>query len=95
MEGLMANSESSEAQIYRLIETYKEAKKELKETKHTLKKSQADLAVANARILELEANYRRLKLAKAYGWNEESKRQATDTITKLVRDIDDCLAMLD
>lgn len=43
---------------------------------------------------ELRANYNRLKLAKAYGWDEKSKRAATLRINNIVHEIDSCLALL-
>ena len=49
---------------------------------------------AKVEITELKTNYERLKLAKAYGWDEKSKREANNRITKLVRDIDKCLGLL-
>ena len=47
-----------------------------------------------SKIEELNTNYNRLKLAKAYGWNEKSKREADARIAQLVRDIDKCLGLL-
>ena len=49
---------------------------------------------AKVEITELKTNYERLKLAKAYGWDEKSKREADKRIAKLVRDIDKCLGLL-
>lgn len=45
-------------------------------------------------MTKLETDYKRLKLAKAYGWNEESKKEADNRISKLVRDINSCLVLL-
>lgn len=52
------------------------------------------LARAENQIDDLNAKYDRLRLAKAYGWNEGQKRAATDRITKLVREIDSCLSLM-
>lgn len=48
----------------------------------------------DTRMAKLETDYKRLKLAKAYGWNEESKKEADNRISKLVRDINSCLVLL-
>lgn len=56
-----------------------------------LQKQVADLRSENAK---LRSDYHRLKLAKAYAWNEESKRNATLRVNTIVREIDSCLALL-
>ncbi|MGM9806341.1 MAG: hypothetical protein ACI3Z7_07945 [Candidatus Aphodosoma sp.] len=65
---------------------------------HRLKKQLADCLSEKmeieARLKKLETDYDRLKLARAFGWSEESKRRANDRISKLVRDIDYCLNLL-
>lgn len=59
-----------------------------------LNDTKKQLARAENQIDDLNAKYDRLRLAKAYGWNEEQKRIATDRITKLVREIDSCLSLM-
>ncbi len=83
-----------ESQVVQLLERYKKLKEENIELKRDLKKTTEDLDAAKVEITELKTNYERLKLAKAYGWDEKSKREANNRITKLVRDIDKCLGLL-
>ena len=83
-----------ESQVVELLERYRNLKDENATLKRDLKKTTEDLDAAKVEITELKANYERLKLAKAYGWNEKSKREAYNRITKLVRDIDKCLGLL-
>ena len=83
-----------EGQVITLLEKFKKLKEENQKLKQDLEKQQQELAEANAKIVELNANYNRLKLAKAYGWDEKSKRQADARIAQLVRDIDKCLGLL-
>ncbi len=45
-------------------------------------------------INKVQLNYERLKLAKAFGLSEESKKQAHNKLSKLVRDIDSCINIL-
>jgi GTP1/Obg family GTP-binding protein len=77
-----------------LIEKYKNLQAENRQLKQDLASYQQQLTDANAKIAELNTNYSRLKLAKAYGWDEKSKRQADAKIAQLVRDIDKCLGLL-
>lgn len=80
--------------VKNLLEQYKK----LREENIVLKERNLDLERRNraleTEIERLETDYGRLKLAKAYGWDEKSKRQANDRITRLVRDIDKCLELL-
>ena len=73
---------------------YKTIKEENAELKSNLEKTTEDLDAAKLEIAELKAKYDRLKVAKAYGWDEKSKREADNQIAKLVRDIDKCLGLL-
>ena len=83
-----------EAQVVQLLDRYKNLKEENAELKSNLEKTTEDLDAANLEIAELKAKYDRLKVAKAYGWDEKSKREADNRIRKLVRDIDKCLGLL-
>ena len=88
------DANSLESQVIILLDKYKKLQAENRQLKQDLAKEQQELAEANAKIVELNANYNRLKLAKAYGWDEKSKRQADAKILQLVRDIDKCLGLL-
>ena len=83
-----------ENQVVVLLEQYKKLKAENRKLKQDFETKQKELDEAKAEIVVLKANYGRLKLAKAYGWNEESKREADRRISQLVRDIDKCLGLL-
>lgn len=83
-----------EAQVVQLLDRYKNLKEENAELKSNLEKTTEDLDAAKLEIAELKAKYDRLKVAKAYGWDEKSKREADNRIRKLVRDIDKCLGLL-
>ncbi len=83
-----------ESQVVELLERYKKLKLENSDLKQELEQKKTDLANARLEIAELQTNYNRLKLAKLYGWDEKSKRETNDLITRLVRDIDKCLGLL-
>ena len=83
-----------ESQVIMLIENCRKLREENGKLKEDLALKQKELNEAQAKIVELNANYDRLKLAKAYGWDEKSKREADARIAQLVRDIDKCLGLL-
>ena len=83
-----------ENQVVELLDRYKKLKEENSNLKQKLEQKQADLNNALLQIAKLQTDYNRLKLAKMYGWDEKSKRDANDLITRLVRDIDKCLGLL-
>lgn len=83
-----------ESQVFTLLDNYRKLKEENGKLKEDLALKQQELTEARAKIVELNANYSRLKLAKAYGWDEKSKREADARIAQLVRDIDKCLGLL-
>jgi phage shock protein A len=43
---------------------------------------------------DLQNNYQRLKLAKAFGQSEEDKKKAYQRLSSMIADIDKCLVML-
>lgn len=87
------NSETFAA-VKQLCEQYKAAMAENERLRTELSETRRALVSAQNQIDTLNAKYDRLKLARAYGWNEAQKRNATDRITKLVREIDNCLSLL-
>ena len=83
-----------ESQVIELLERYKKLKEENVQLKQDLETALTNLDDAKLEIIKLQTNYDRLKLAKAYGWDEKSKREANLRISQLVRDIDKCLDLL-
>lgn len=83
-----------ESQVIELLERYKKLKEENVQLKQDLEIALTNLDDAKLEIIKLQTNYNRLKLAKAYGWDEKSKREANLRISQLVRDIDKCLGLL-
>lgn len=88
------NNSDTLSAVRQLREQYESAMAEAQRLGVELKETRKALAKAETQIDDLKAKYDRLRLARAYGWNEEQKRVATDRITKLVREIDSCLALL-
>jgi len=63
--------------------------------KADLDRKQTDLMHAHQEVLELRKNYDHLQLARNLGGSETEKAESKQRITKMVREIDKCLALLD
>ncbi len=72
----------------RISEAANEAKDEKIEE---LQKKVAEISESN---VKLKADYERLKIARAYAWDEKSKHEATRRINNILLEIDRCLAQL-
>lgn len=88
------NHSETLAAVKQLREQHEAALKEIEYLRAKLTETHKALAAAENQIDTLKAQYSRLKLARAYGWDEKQKRSATDRITKMVREIDSCLSLL-
>lgn len=77
-----------------IVQKLNDLKKENKDLKSQIEDLNKQLMDAKIEISRLEAQYNRVKTARAYGWNNETKKSATDKITQMVREIDYCLALL-
>ena len=83
-----------ESQIKTLIARYQRLKSENAALKQKVLQLERENTELTTQLNNLNADYIRLKIAKAYGWNEQSKREANDRLLKLVREIDRCLKLL-
>ncbi len=82
------------AKIHALIDKLQQTQADNRRLTAELEKRTGELESARADIVKLKNDYGRLKLAKAFGLSENSKKQAHNRISKLVRDIDTCIALL-
>lgn len=78
-------------QIISRIKALKEENDALHNKVESLEKELLD---AKVEARQMEAKYERVKLARVYGWDQQSKNQAIARITVLVREIDYCLELL-
>lgn len=90
----MIDSKQFEMQVQVLLEKYQQLRKSNAELKKKVAELEKDKAACQARIMTLQTDYQRLKMARMFGWSEESKREASDRLLKLIREIDRCLSLL-
>ena len=84
-----------EIKLRKLISEYTFLKEENSLIKAELDRKQTDLMHAHQEILELRKNYDHLQIAKNLGVSEADKAESRHQISKMVREIDKCLALLD
>ena len=84
-----------EIKLRKLISEYKSLQAQNTRLKEDLDRKQKDLMHAHQEILELRKNYDHLQIAKNLGVSEAEKAESRQQITKMVREIDKCLALLD
>ena len=84
-----------EKRLRKLISEYKLLQQQNALLKAELIRKQDDLMHAHQEILELRKNYDHLQIARNLGVSEEDKKSSKQRITKMVREIDKCLALLD
>jgi len=84
-----------EIKLRKLISEYTFLKEENSLIKVELDRKHTDLMVAHQEILELRKNYDHLQIAKNLGASEVEKAESRQQISKMVREIDKCLALLD
>ena len=84
-----------ELKLRKLISEYTFLKEQNSRMKAELERKQTDLMIAHQEILELRKNYDHLQIARNLGASETEKAESRQQITKMVREIDKCLALLD
>ena len=85
-----------EIRLRKLISEYKSLQDQNSLLKAELGREHTDLMKAHQEVLELRKNYDHLQIAKnMVGGTEAEKVESKQRISKMVREIDKCLALLD
>lgn len=84
-----------EIKLRKLVSEYRLLKEQNSLIKKELDRKQTDLMLAHQEILKLQKNYDHLQIAKNMGVSIDEKAASKQQITKMVREIDKCLALLD
>ena len=84
-----------EKKLRKLISEYKSLREQNLQLAAELNRKQTDLMEAHKEILELRKNYDHLRMANNLGGSGVEKAESQKQITKMVREIDKCLALLD
>ncbi|MDP4239169.1 MAG: hypothetical protein Q8904_06825 [Bacteroidota bacterium] len=84
-----------EIKLRKLISEYLFLKEQNSLMKAELDRKQTDLMHAHQEILVLRKNYDHLRIARNLEVSDTGKTESRQQITKMVREIDKCLALLD
>jgi chromosome segregation ATPase len=83
-----------ETKLRKLISEYKSLQDQNLALKGELNRKHTDLMLAHQEVLELRKNYDHLRIARDLGNNETNRNESKQRITKMVREIDKCLTLL-
>lgn len=85
-----------ESKLRKLISEYKSLREQNALLTADLERKKTDLMLAHQEVLELRKKYDHLQIAKnMVVGSEAEKAESKQKITKMVREIDKCLALLD
>jgi hypothetical protein len=83
-----------EANVRRLMSLCNSLKEENAQIRQTVSQKEAELQKIEFSYNDLLSKYENLKLAQGVALSEEERRTAKSRYTKLVREIDKCIALL-
>ena len=83
-----------EQRLQKLMLAFQLLKKENSDLKSELERKHNDLMRAHQDVLVFQKNYEQLRIAQNLATTENEKKAAKQSITKLVREIDKCLSLL-
>lgn len=83
-----------EARLRHLMYLHDELKRENAETKILLKEKESEIKKVQESYKELEINYTNLKVAKTISVNDSEVKDTKQRLSKLVREVDKCIALL-
>lgn len=83
-----------EARVIQIALSYKAMKAKCEELARKVEEKNAAIETLQAQISALQADCANLKTAKALSLSDTDAKSAKDTIAKLVREVNKCLALL-
>ncbi|MBM6882828.1 hypothetical protein [Bacteroides caecigallinarum] len=85
---------SFEGKLRHILFLYDEEKKENANLRETVIKKDTEIQELESRIKELETRYANLKMARMISVNDNEIRDTKQRLTRLVREVDKCIALL-
>ncbi len=86
--------ESFNEKLMRFIFLYKELKRENASLKQSLSEKESEIVRLENNLKELENQYANLKTVRMLSVNDQGICETKQRITKLVREVDKCIALL-
>ncbi|MDR1585134.1 MAG: hypothetical protein LBS07_03025 [Prevotellaceae bacterium] len=83
-----------EQKLRKLMSEYRLLREENTRLKDDLNRKHNDLMLAHKDVLTLQEDYEQLRIARNLASTEDERNEAKQSITKLIREIDKCLALL-
>jgi len=83
-----------EDRVRRLMYLCDTLKIEIADLKNDLSVKESELQIANQKIIDLNSQYDNLKIARVVTINQGEIKSAKQKLSKLVREVDRCIALL-
>ena len=83
-----------EQKLRKIMSAYQLLQKENSELKEELERKHNDLMRAHKDVLTLQKDYEQLRIARSLVASDDAHDAAKQSVTKLIREIDKCLALL-
>lgn len=83
-----------EARLRHLLYLYNELKRKNEELKTSIRQKEETIEEMRSNYNSLETKYANLKLAKIISINDSEARDTKQRLSKLVREVDKCIALL-
>ena len=83
-----------EARVIQIALSYKDLKAKCEELTQTLKAKDATINTLHQQINTLQTDYNNLRIAKTLTLTNNDTKDARETITHLVREVNKCIALL-
>ncbi len=83
-----------EARVRQLILRFQELKKENEELYQMMEKNEQDIKELKGRLTQTENDYNSLKMAKMMEITDGDLQGAKDRLSKLIREVNKCIAVL-
>ena len=83
-----------EGRLRNLLFLFEEQKKEIASLRHLLEEKEAAIARMESDRKELESRYANLKMARIISINDTELNDTKKRLTRLVREVDKCIALL-
>ena len=87
-------AENFESKLSRLMDAYTQLKEENKQLRNTIEGQSVELDELRKQYASLTQSYTELKLAKVIGMGDSDIESAQRWLSKLVREVDKCIELL-
>lgn len=87
-------AENFESKLKTLLKNFQEIRAQKRYLEEKLAEKEQELQNANAKISQLEENYKNLKMAKLLCPSNENKELAVARLTAMIKEVENCMRLM-